>query len=178
MTSPLPPDQLASRLAEVYVTLGPVYRKVARVVERSEPVMGMSVGVRAVLDQLARDGERTVPQMARTQDLSRQFVQRMVHDATTAGFVELVPNPAHRRSSLVRLTDPGRAAISAVTSREQELMGRVGGDLTGEEIDATLRVLRHMLAGLEDVESAALMRQQELRAGRTGSAGPDAGDGP
>lgn len=159
MTSALPPEQLAPRLAEVYVALGPVYRKVARIVERSEPVMGMSVGVRAVLEQLAREGERTVPQMARAQDLSRQFVQRMVNDAKASDFVELVPNPAHRRSSLVRLTGPGREAISAVTSREQELMGRVGGDLTGEEIDATLRVLRHMFAGLEEVESAALKNQ-------------------
>lgn len=159
MTSALPPEQLAPRLAEVYVALGPVYRKVARIVERSEPVMGMSVGVRAVLEQLAREGERTVPQMARAQDLSRQFVQRMVNDAKASDFVELVPNPAHRRSSLVRLTGPGREAISAVTSREQELMGRVGGDLTGEEIDTTLRVLNHMFAGLEEVESAALKNQ-------------------
>ena len=159
MSAALPPEQLAARLAEVYVALGPVYRKVARIVERSEPVMGMSVGVRAVLEQLAREGDRTVPQMARAQDLSRQFVQRMVHDAQASDFVELTPNPAHRRSSLVRLTEPGREAINAVTSREQKLMGRVGGDLTGEEIDATLRVLRHMLAGLEDVESAALTNQ-------------------
>src|SRR5699024_5479981 len=76
MENALPPDQLAARLAEVYVELGRLYRKVAVVVERSQPVMGMSVGVRAVLEQLSRLGERTVPQLARAQDLSRQFVQR------------------------------------------------------------------------------------------------------
>lgn len=76
------------------------------------------VGVRAVLDQLRREGERTVPQMARAQGLSRQFVQRMVNDARAAGYVDLRDNPAHQRSSLVALTQPGREAIDAVTARE------------------------------------------------------------
>src|SRR5690625_6399370 len=96
MENALPPDQLAARLAEVYVEIGPLYRKVARIVERSQPVMGMSVGVRAVLEQLSRLGERTVPQLARAQDLSRQFVQRMVNDAKEAGFVELARSEERR----------------------------------------------------------------------------------
>jgi DNA-binding MarR family transcriptional regulator len=150
--TPLPPDALADRLAEVYLVVGPLYRKVARVVEHAQPVMGMSVGVRAVLDQLRRGGDLTVPQMARDQDLSRQFVQRMVNDARDAGWVKLVDNPAHRRSSLVHLTRSGARAIGAVTTREHELLRQVGGDLTGAEIDATLRVLTQMLAALEVVE--------------------------
>lgn len=154
VNTPLPPGALAERLAEVYLVLGPVYRKVARIVERDQPIMGMSVGVRAVLDQLRREGELTVPQMARAQDLSRQFVQRMVNDAVEAGFVALTENPAHRRSSLVRLTADGRDAIDAVASRERRLMGRVGGDLTTEQLDATLHVLTHMLAALDQIERA------------------------
>lgn len=146
---PLPPDALADRLAEVYLVVGPLYRKVARVVENAQPVMGMSVGVRAVLDQLRRRGDLTVPQMARDQDLSRQFVQRMVNDARDAGWVELVDNPAHRRSSLVHLTRAGSRAIGAVADREHELLRQVGGALTGAEVDATLRVLTQMLAALD-----------------------------
>ena len=152
--TPLPPDALAARLAEVYLVVGPLYRKVMRVVERDQTESGLSVGVRAVLEQLRREGELTVPQMARTQDLSRQFVQRMVNDAASEGWVELVDNPAHRRSSLVRLTGAGSAAIGAVLEREHRLMGQVGGELTDTEIDTTLRVLREMLAGIERIESS------------------------
>jgi len=152
MSSPLDSDALAARLAEVYVALGPLYRKAARLVESQQPVMGMSVGVRAVLDQLRREGERTVPQIARAQDLSRQFVQRMVNDARDAGFVDLVANPAHRRSSLVRLAAGGREAIEAVAARERRLMARVGGDLTQEQLEATLHVLASMSAALDEVE--------------------------
>ncbi|MGJ9412311.1 MarR family winged helix-turn-helix transcriptional regulator [Aeromicrobium sp. CF4.19] len=155
MPTPLPADALASRLAEVYLVVGPLYRKVARVVERDEPVMGMSTGVRAVLDQLQRDGDVTVPAIAAEQDLSRQFVQRMVHEARDAGFADLVDNPQHRRSSLVRLTPRGSEAIAAVTAREHRLMGRVAGDLTDADVDTTLRVLRCMIEGLDDVERSA-----------------------
>ena len=141
---PLAPEALAPRLAEVYVALGPVYRRVARLVEQDEQVSGLSVGVRNVLDQLRRDGERTVPQLARAQDLSRQYTQRMVDQAAADGLVELIENPAHRRSRLVRLTPAGDAAITAVIERELSLLERVGGDLTAAELDGTLRVLRHM----------------------------------
>ncbi len=150
-TAPLPPDDLAARLAQVYVALGPVYRKVLRVVERDQERMGMSVGVRNVLDQLRRGGDLTVPRLARDQDLSRQFVQRTVNDARDAGWVELVDNPGHRRSSLVRLTTAGRTAIEAVAQREHLLLTRVEGDLTGAEVDATLRVLRHLEEALDEV---------------------------
>ena len=142
--SPLDPQTRAARLAEVYVALGPVYRRVARLVEQDEQVSGLSVGVRNVLDQLRRDGDRTVPQLARAQDLSRQYTQRMVDQAATDGLVELAPNPAHRRSRLVRLTSAGGAAITAVLERELSLLERVGGDLTAAELDGTLRVLHHM----------------------------------
>jgi DNA-binding MarR family transcriptional regulator len=153
MSAPLSPSDLADRLAAVYVALGPVYRRVARIVEHDCAVSGVSVGVRNVLDQLHRQGELTVPQLAQAQELSRQFVQRMVHDAREAGLVELIDNPAHRRSSLVRMTAAGEDAIAAITDREHTLMGRVGGDLTGAELDATLRVLHHMEAALVELEA-------------------------
>ncbi len=150
--APLTPETLAARLAEVYVALGPVYRRVARIVEQDEQISGLQVGVRNVLDQLRRDGDRTVPQLARTQELSRQYTQRMVDRARADGLVELVDNPAHRRSRLVRLTPAGETAITAVIARELSLLARVGGDLTASELDGTLRVLHHMDQALITLE--------------------------
>jgi len=150
--APLDPDALADRLAEVYLLVGPLYRRVLRAVEQNETVEGVSVGVRAVLDLLHRTGPMTVPQMGRAQSLSRQFVQRMVNDAAAGGLVETVDNPAHRRSRLIRLTAAGRERIAAVAAREHGLLRQVPGDLTGPEVDACLRVLDRMLAALDDVD--------------------------
>ncbi|MGW2570429.1 MarR family winged helix-turn-helix transcriptional regulator [Streptomyces sp. NPDC001537] len=149
---PLTPDELGHRLTEVFDLVGPLYRRAVRKVEQGEAVEGISVGVRAVLDLLRQSEPMTVPQMGRVLALSRQFVQRMVNDAAAQGWVEAIPNPAHQRSSLIRITDEGRATINAVLSREHHLNRQVGGDLTDAELRATVRVLRQMLKALDHVD--------------------------
>ncbi len=132
--------------------MGPLYRRVQREVEQSAPIEGLSVGVRAVLDLLRAHGPMTVPQMGRAQALSRQFVQRMVNDAAAQQLVESFPNPAHQRSSLIRLTDGGRAAITAAVSRERAVLRQVGGDLTDADVEACVRVLTEMLRLFDNVD--------------------------
>ena len=46
----------------------------------------------------------------------------------------------------------GAAAITAVTAHERGLLRQVGGDLTGADITACLRVLRRLLDFLGDVD--------------------------
>jgi DNA-binding MarR family transcriptional regulator len=150
--SPLSPDALAGRLAEVFDVVGPLYRRAQRKVEQEAPVRGLSVGVRAVLNLLREQGPMTVPQMGRAQALSRQFVQRMVNEAAARRLVEIVPNPAHKRSSLIRLTDEGADAITALIAHEHALLSQVGGDLTDADIRACLRVLTRLLEFLDDVD--------------------------
>ncbi|MGI5274563.1 MarR family winged helix-turn-helix transcriptional regulator [Nonomuraea sp. CA-218870] len=142
----------ADRLVEVFDLVGPLYRRAHRKVEQDAPIEGLSVGVRAVLNLLREHGPMTVPQMGRAQALSRQFVQRMSNDAAALGLVEFAANPAHKRSSLVRLTEKGRAAITAVIDRERAMLGPVAGHVTGEEVDACLHVLSSLLRLLDDVE--------------------------
>jgi DNA-binding MarR family transcriptional regulator len=143
--TPLSPDDTGRALIEVFDVLGPLYRRISRTVEEAEEVNDMSVGVRAVLDRLHRTGEQTVPAMAGALALSRQFVQRCVHDAAGRGWVELRPNPAHQRSSLIALTSDGEAAIRAVATREHSVLREVDG-LTAEDVAACLRVLRRIHA--------------------------------
>ncbi|WP_133915683.1 MarR family winged helix-turn-helix transcriptional regulator [Streptomyces sp. NBC_00582] len=150
--TPLPPDELGRRLAEVFDLVGPLYRRALRKVEQGEEVEGASVGVRSVLDLLRRKGDLTVPQMGRVMALSRQFVQRMVNDAAAHGWVESVPNPAHQRSSLIRITEEGETLIATVLDREHALNRQVGGDLTDAEVRACVRVLTEMLKTFDHVD--------------------------
>ncbi|MGW5786565.1 MarR family winged helix-turn-helix transcriptional regulator [Streptomyces sp. NPDC003757] len=152
--TPLPPDALARRLTEVYDLVGPLYRRAQRGVEQALSADGLSVGVRAVLTMLRRGGTMTVPQMGRAQAISRQFVQRMVNDAAALDLVESIPNPAHRRSSLIRLTERGRGTIDGILAREHRLLREVGSDLTDSDVTTCLRVLGAMLKALDHVDDA------------------------
>lgn len=149
---PLPPDEAGSRLMEIFALVGPLYRRVHRKIEQDAALQGLSVGVRAVLDLLREHGPMTVPQMGRAQSISRQFVQRMVNEAAANGLVEAVPNPAHARSSLIRLTDTGRTAIEAVVAREHALLREAADDLTAGDVDACVRLLSRMLTLFDDVD--------------------------
>ncbi|MFF7472247.1 MarR family transcriptional regulator [Streptomyces sp. NPDC008092] len=152
MDKPLAPDELGERITEVFDLIGPLYRRAFRKIEQGEQIEGASVGVRSVLDLLRRYEPMTVPQMGRIMALSRQFVQRMVNDAVARGWAEVTPNPAHQRSSLIRLTAEGRATVTAVLAREHALNRQVGGDLTGAEITACVRVLKQLLVTFDHVD--------------------------
>src|ERR1700761_8185010 len=127
VSAPSGPVDLPARLAEVFDVVGPLYRRTMRKVEQDAPAHGVSVGGRAVLNLLRERGRLTVPQMGRAQALSRQFVQRMVNEAAARHLVETIPNPAHRRSVLIRLTGEGAAVINAVTDREHALLRQAEG---------------------------------------------------
>ncbi|NUP22966.1 MAG: MarR family transcriptional regulator [Streptomyces sp.] len=144
--TPLPPDELGHRVSEVFDLIGALYRRGLRKLEQGEAVEGASVGVRSVLVLLHRYGSMTVPQMARVMSLTRQFVQRMTNDAMARNWVEATPNPAHQRSSLIRITDAGEAVITAILAREHALNRQVGGgELTEAELKACVRVLKEMM---------------------------------
>ncbi|WP_433372032.1 MarR family winged helix-turn-helix transcriptional regulator [Streptosporangium sp. CA-115845] len=145
-------EESADRLIEVFDLVGPLYRRAQRKVEQDAPIEGLSVGVRAVLNMLREHGLMTVPQMGRAQALSRQFVQRMINDAAARRLVEFVPNPVHKRSSLIRLTEEGQAAITAVIDRERAVLRQVGGDLTDAEVAACVHVLSRLLQLLDNVD--------------------------
>lgn len=149
---PLPPSELAEHLAEVFTVVGPLYRHAARLVAAGEAIEGVSTGVRAVLEQLDRAGPQPVPRLADALAVSRQFAQRMVDDALAASFVMTTPNPRHRRSSLVQLTRVGQRTITAITTRERQVLATVAGDLTEDDLAACLRVLRAALTTLASTE--------------------------
>ncbi|MET7473618.1 MarR family winged helix-turn-helix transcriptional regulator [Streptomyces sp. NPDC005648] len=152
MDAPLPPDDLGHRVSEVFDLIGALYRRGLRKLEQGEEVEGASVGVRSVLVLLHRYGPMTVPQMGRVMALTRQFVQRMVNDAMDRGWAEATPNPAHQRSSLIRITDEGEGVITAILAREHALNRQVGGELTEAELRACVRVLKEMLRTFDHVD--------------------------
>ncbi|MFD5395088.1 MarR family winged helix-turn-helix transcriptional regulator [Streptomyces sp. NPDC127097] len=128
-------------LYDVIRRLWPLHRTVVRAVERELADTGMTAGEHALLDALRTEGPRTVPQLARSMGLDRQPVQRWVNHAAELGLVVTAPNPAHRRSPLIRLTTEGTAAIRGVQQFEATELRQRLADLPAEDVRTALHVL-------------------------------------
>jgi DNA-binding MarR family transcriptional regulator len=109
----------------------------------------MSAGRRGVLRDLARHGPQSVPQLARRRPVSRQLIQSLVNPLARDGWVELVPNPAHRRSPLVRLTAAGESRVAEMALREGELLARLETGVSEREVARAAQVLRAVRASFE-----------------------------
>ncbi len=110
--------------------------------------LGVNASMRAVMEATADDGDRTVPDIARAKGVSRQHIQVNADALIKAGLAEQRPNPAHKRSPLLRLTPQGRRAFDVIREREkavlEDLAAAMPSDRIGparETLDALNRAL-------------------------------------
>ncbi len=89
----------------------------------------------------AAHGERSVPAIARRLGVTRQSVQPVADDLVNSGLARYAPNPDHRRSPLLVLTDPGAKVVEEL----DQTAGRRNLQLTRELGDARVRELRALL---------------------------------
>src|SRR5690606_8560802 len=136
----------------------PLHRLTARAVSAGLEGTGVTLGMRAVLEQLHVGGPQTVPAVGRALVLPRQVVQRLVDEAARHGLVELRPNPAHRRSRLVALTDAGRRAFAGVHDAELQRLAVVAAAVDPEDLAACLRVLDRLLDRAREVTGTSVAR--------------------
>jgi DNA-binding MarR family transcriptional regulator len=72
---------------------------------------------------------------------------RLIDRMERAGLVERLPNPADRRSVLVRATTAGRRAFAAVTPKLQAFHQRQWSNLSAAEVDTLNALLAKALWG-------------------------------
>ncbi|SEC56914.1 DNA-binding transcriptional regulator, MarR family [Streptomyces sp. 2224.1] len=163
------PSPTEDLLYGVLRRLWPLHRTVVRAVEHELAGTGMTAGEHALLDALRAEGPRTVPQLARGMGLDRQPVQRWVNHAMELGLVVTAPNPAHRRSSLIRLTDEGTEAIRGVRESEAAELRQRLTDLSAEDVRTTLHVLDRLGEEFRQLADGSRVTPEET--GSCGSSG-------
>lgn len=117
----------------------------ARQVQRSD---SLPRGGKPILQSLVRHGSQTVPQIARGHAVSRQNVQILVNRLHTLGLVELIENPAHKRSSVIKLTETGKVAVESIAKREADIFSKRIRTVSDEELAMAASILRRLLAEL------------------------------
>jgi DNA-binding MarR family transcriptional regulator len=128
-----------------------------------------SAARRNLLVEIARLGPRTVARMARARPVSRQHIQKLVDGLADDGLVELVANPAHRRSPLVALSRRGRELAAEMAERETRVLSASPtgvSDRSLREAVATLRAVREALADTDwaaRAEEVAPLKKRRTR---------------
>lgn len=94
-------SKLSHKLKSLYAVIQqirPAFRHISKTVEKTSNDFDLSIGTRVILEKLTVHGPQTVPALAKTLDVERQYVQRNVNDLLDNLHVEKRVNPAHKRS--------------------------------------------------------------------------------
>ena len=134
-------DSVLDALIDENVALYHVLRAVAA---QFHSGIGLTAAKRGLLRSLSSGGPQTVPQMARARFVSRQHIQTVVNQLLKEQLVELIPNPSHKRSSLVRLTRRGRQVVNNMLQKETCLLAELQAELDEEELQIAVSVLQKL----------------------------------
>ena len=110
--------------------------------------LGVNTSMRAVMESLARGGEQTVPEIARSRSVSRQHIQVIANRLSRAKLIEARGNPADKRTFLVSLSDRGRRLFGQIQQREASEFGRLSRAISGPELQAVRETLQKLNAAL------------------------------
>jgi DNA-binding MarR family transcriptional regulator len=111
---------------------------------------GMRTSYRRVAEVLERQKTATVPDVAASLNVSRQFVQTVCNELSAQGLLEFKENPRHKRSKLAALTQQGRTVLHHAQDLEHQIIEELLPGLDAEEVGKAatlLRRLRKQMAG-------------------------------
>ena len=95
---------------------------------------------------------RTVPQIARRMGLARQSVQRVANALVEEELAAFHPNPDHKRSPLLGLTERGHEVIEGIDKEQIKWSNRVTSGLELQNLEVTVRTIRKVTSVLDDLE--------------------------
>lgn len=118
--------------------------------DRLHSDLEITTAMRAVMETLNSSGAMTVPQIAKVKGVTRQHVQLLADSLCEAGLASVKDNPAHKRSSLIVLTDKGKRAFAKMSAREVPVIDEIAQTFGAEELDRATRVLQRLAALLDE----------------------------
>lgn len=103
---------------------------------------------RAVMEFLYPHEQLSVPEIASRYQVSRQHVQVTVNSLLNTGLLESRPNPRHKRSSLMKLSEKGGVLFAKILAKDKETVEALFAEIPHDDQQATLRTLTTLLREL------------------------------
>jgi len=111
--------------------------------------LGITAAMRAVMEHLSDGTPRTVPQVARDKNVTRQHIQQIANALLDARLIHALANPRHQASQLLVLTPLGKETFAEIRRREAAALSKVAKRLHNPDLDYAAATLRDLTAHLE-----------------------------
>lgn len=94
-----------------------------------------TAGMRGIVEVLFDEGSLSVAHIAKLKHVSRQSVQVLVNQMLKLGWVQSHPNPFHKKSVLIGLTEKGKKAFLEMKKKEAEHIRNIKFDIGTRKLD-------------------------------------------
>jgi len=125
-----------------------LFRAMSQEADRYLGRFELTAADRAVMEFLYPDEKLTAPAIAERYDVSRQHVQVVVNGLQEKGVLLIEPNPKHKRSSLLRLSQLGRERFAAIRKSEAAIVKRLFAGVSDDDLEITHHTLETVLKKL------------------------------
>ncbi|WP_149547829.1 MarR family winged helix-turn-helix transcriptional regulator [Streptomyces marokkonensis] len=101
-------------------------------------------GSASVLALLGRHGDMRMSRLAELLSVDMSVTSRHVTHLAERGWIERSPDPADRRSRILRLTPAGRERLDELFRRTTELLAERLGDWSDEEVGRLIQLMARL----------------------------------
>ncbi|MEV5147598.1 MarR family transcriptional regulator [Streptomyces sp. NPDC052727] len=140
-------EELARQLSAV----GAVKRDMGRILPPDCPA-----GSATVLTLLGRHGDMRMSKLAELLAVDMSVTSRHVAHVAARGWIERHPDPADKRSRILRLTPAGSDQLDDLSRRTTHLLAERLADWTDEDVGELIRLMTRLRASFGDCRSAPL----------------------
>ena len=98
-------------------------------------------GTWGLLRLLKEEGPMTVPEVARMRSVSRQYIQKLANELIGDGLIEMVDNPAHKRSKRMRLTGAGERRFQTLSRKMRKFLVSLDTAFEAGEVEAATQTI-------------------------------------
>ncbi|MFF8320609.1 MarR family winged helix-turn-helix transcriptional regulator [Streptomyces bobili] len=138
-------EELARQLSAV----GAVKRDLGRILPAD-----CSPGSAGVLTLLDRHGELRMSALSELLAVDMSVTSRHAAHLAERGWIERSPDPADKRSRILRITPEGHAMLAELTRRSTDLLAERLSDWTDDEVGQLIGLMTRLRASFGDCRSA------------------------
>ena len=149
------PSGASSDLTAIVGTVALLFHRLRAVGDDMHRQRGITAPMRGVMLSLADGTPRTVPELAAARPVSRQHIQSQVDALIALGLARSLPNPMHKRSHHIALTDRGRRQLAAMLSEEAKVLEKLQRLFSADDLAATRRTLSTLAGALAELISTS-----------------------